>query len=339
MLVIGTLNDEDSTTASVSFDVTIGPDCDNDMITYSTTLGHQDYTLGINQPNVLSLSPATTQSVPNCPVFCEVTATSPFDFLPIFSFNDENGDLVIKTQQGYLNDRTYNYAIECYSEYSQIMNSETPAIESFTVGFSFEDCNSQIILPQDYMSDKMQYWGVGATTTAPVSAYSYTASCMLEFSYSALVNDGSGTFVPVENIREISFDPIARTFTLEKCGSPEAIQADPDCSGLPFFITYEVAVIASLNDGYGSFNSDMMFDVTFAPDCRADTITFNNPFDASYSHLITSPPTSETLDPMMMQSTANCPITCDIDTDGITDDALSFNSATGAVTINQFNYM
>lgn len=88
------------------------------------------------------------------------------------------------------------------------------------------------------MSDIVQYWFVGATTTDPVSAYSYTANCMLEFTYSALVNDGSGFFVPVENVGEISFNPVDRTFTLEKCGSSDSIQNDPECGGLPYFITY-----------------------------------------------------------------------------------------------------
>jgi len=40
----------------------------------------------------------------------------------------------------------------------------------------------------------------------------------------------------------------------------------------------------------------------------------------------------------MVQSTANCPITCEIDTQGISDAALSFNDATGAVTVSQFDY-
>lgn len=147
VLVIGTLNDEDRTTGFVSFTVTIGPDCDNDMINYASTIGHQDYTLGINNPYDLPLSPGMTQSVPNCPVFCEVTSTSPFDFIPIFSFNDMNGDLMIKTQQSYLNSLTYNYAIECYSEYSLAMTPDTPATQAFTVSFAFENCNSNIMMP------------------------------------------------------------------------------------------------------------------------------------------------------------------------------------------------
>lgn len=222
VLVIGTLNDEDSTTASVSFDVTIGPDCDDDIISYSATIGHQDYTIGINSPVELPLSPAMTQAVPNCPVFCEVTSTSPFDFSPIWSFNDENGDMVIKTQQGTLNGATYNYAIECYSEYSTIMTPETPAVQAFTVGFSFEDCNSQINVPQDFMSDVVQYWGSAATDTNAISAYTYSATCSLDFTYSAFVNLNS-QLVPVSSIKEISFDPISRVFTLEKCGSVASI--------------------------------------------------------------------------------------------------------------------
>lgn len=83
----------------------------------------------------------------------------------------------------------------------------------------------------------------------------------------------------------------------------------------------------------------MIFDVTFAPDCRADTIVFNNAFDASYDYQITTPPTALSLDPQMVQSTANCPITCTLDTQGIEDDALTFDSATGALIVTQGNFL
>lgn len=56
------------------------------------------------------------------------------------------------------------------------------------------------------MPDYMQYWFVGASQTQAVPEFYYTASCDLEFTYSALVNDGSGVFVPIESIKEISFD-------------------------------------------------------------------------------------------------------------------------------------
>lgn len=82
----------------------------------------------------------------------------------------------------------------------------------------------------------------------------------------------------------------------------------------------------------------MIFDVTFAPDCRNDMVSFQNPFDASYTHVITSPPSSEPLDPQLTQNVANCPVLCTLDTNGITDDAISFSPATGIVTLSQFNW-
>lgn len=49
--IMGTLNDMDSTMAYTEFDVTIGPNCDDDMVTFSATVQDQvpmPYRLGIN---------------------------------------------------------------------------------------------------------------------------------------------------------------------------------------------------------------------------------------------------------------------------------------------------
>lgn len=60
IVIMGTLNDMDATRAYVEFDVTIGPDCDNDAVSFTANVNDQfsgTYTLGINQAYPLDLSP------------------------------------------------------------------------------------------------------------------------------------------------------------------------------------------------------------------------------------------------------------------------------------------
>ena len=65
----------------------------------------------------MALSPQLTNNVVNCPLTCELTSTDSFD--PIWNFDEENGDVVIKTMMSSLNGNSYSYAIECISELSQ----------------------------------------------------------------------------------------------------------------------------------------------------------------------------------------------------------------------------
>lgn len=119
------------------------------------------------------------------------------------------------------------------------------------------------------MPDYTQYWFTPASQTQPVPEFFYVSDCTLDFTYSAVVKDGSGVFVPIESIGEISFNPDMRTFSMAKCDPYDsvALANDSDCGGDAYFYSYEVAVVATLNDGVGTFNDELRFTVTFGPDC------------------------------------------------------------------------
>jgi hypothetical protein len=97
---------------------------------------------------------------------------------------------------------------------------------------------------------------------------------------------------------------------MAKC-SEATKDTDLDCKSTPFFFTYEVAVIATLNDGVNTSNSDLRFFVTFGPDCRLDTLKFNNAI-TSITHYISSPPTEYRFDPQFVSTIPNCPVSCSL---------------------------
>lgn len=144
VLVIGTLNDEMKTSATVSFEVTIGPDCDSDVVFFSEDVFDQfdgTYFLGATTAEELFLTPGMINDVPNCPIYCELTSDDSFD--PIFNFNEMNGDVTIKSMLASLNGEIYAYTIECISELSLSMME--PETQSFDVEFVFEDCAPEIL--------------------------------------------------------------------------------------------------------------------------------------------------------------------------------------------------
>ena len=87
-------------------------------------------------------------------------------------------------------------------------------------------------------------------------------------------------------------------FSLAKCWplNAETAAADPDCGADAFFYTYEVKVIATLNDGEGTFDDSITFSVTFGPDCSQDFVYFEKLYESPQIHYITSPPTTDTYD-------------------------------------------
>jgi len=155
--ITGTLNDYNSSSDTTSFKVTIGPNCDVDTVTYGMDVSTQfdgNYVLGINQAYPLNLTPMMSQEVTNCPVTCELTSLNSFD--PISYFNDLNGDLTISTQSPTLNGKTFQYSIECISEYSY--TQVLPAVQTFSVSFAFEACNSVINHHSVSVSEQTIYW-------------------------------------------------------------------------------------------------------------------------------------------------------------------------------------
>ncbi len=46
-------------------------------------------------------------------------------------------------------------------------------------------------------------------------------------------------------------------------------------------------VIATLNDGAGTYDDSIRFSVTFGPDCSGDIIFFNQKYESPQRHLIT----------------------------------------------------
>ena len=71
---------------------------------------------------------------------------------------------------------------------------------------------------------------------------------------------------------------------------------DPECGSDAFFFTYEVAVIATLNDGEGTFDDSIRFEVTFGPDCTGDMIFFGQEYASPQVYYITNPPTTDVFD-------------------------------------------
>lgn len=227
---------------------------------------------------------------------CQLVALD--DNSPVDRFDPPTGDLVLRTNDSQLNGQTLDFRIDCISSLSKVQN--TYANTTFSVGFEFENCNSIISLNSASMADQTQYWMTSGRTTAAVPEYAYSADCELEFSYSALVRMGTGDFMPIESIKEITFDPESRTFYLAKCdpADPDTTM-DPHCSNDPFFFTYEVAVKATLNDGVGTSNQDLTFKVTFGPDCTGDEVTFTTPIPDLIEYYISIPPVPMQLQPVV----------------------------------------
>lgn len=104
VVVYGTLNDMMQTESQVSFDVTIGPNCDDDYLSFQADVSTQfsgTYQLGINEAFILPLDPQLAQNTANCPVQCQLTSLDTMG--PIFDFNDQTGVTIIKTQDPALN--------------------------------------------------------------------------------------------------------------------------------------------------------------------------------------------------------------------------------------------
>ena len=71
----------------------------------------------------------------------------------------------------------------------------------------------------------------------------------------------------------IYFDPVALTFTVEKC-SAATIMTDPSCASPWVDTTYRLVIVATLNNAAQTANSEVFFDVTIFNDCASDSIAF-----------------------------------------------------------------
>ena len=287
--ITGTLNDADMTSASVAFDVTIGPDCDGDTLTYMADVNDQfggTYFLGATEAREMALSPSLRNEVPNCPITCELTSTDSFD--PIFNFDEQTGDVTIKTMLASLNGQSHSYAIECLSELS--LAQTMPAVQTFDVRFAFEDCNPQILLNGASMPDYEQYWFIAGGQSQAVQEYFLVSDCALEFTYSATARElrpddpdfVPGDLVPLAYLtrRVIKFDPATRVFTFAMCDPNDPASTGPECAGDAFFMHYEIAVVATLNDGAATSDDSLRFRVTFGPDCTNDALMFTGSLGA-----------------------------------------------------------
>lgn len=344
VVIFGKLNDMMVTESQVSFDVTIGPNCDDDFLGFQSLVQSQltgPYLLGINEAYIMPLDPELAQNTFNCPVKCQLTS---FDSMgPIFDFNDQTGVTIIKTQDPSLNMQTLTYTVECVSQLSQAQL--TPIEQTFDVTFAFEQCNASIfLLDTSGMPNYTQNWFDPTQTTKQVPQFQYSADCSLEFTYTAIVNVGNDVWKDVSEVPEITFDAQALTFDLAKCypATFETLSNDPECGSDAYFFTYEVAVIATLNDGEGTFDDSIRFQVTFGPDCTGDIVYFNQEYASPQVYYITNPPTTAVFDHQLVQDVPNCPVTCSLrqdGSDGYSDASIaSFSSTTGAFSISEFNF-
>jgi len=211
VVIVGTLNNSAQTKASVSFKVTIGPDCDNDMVTFGapsipnqlTTNYNGKLFLGINSAYEMKLYSHLNQIVENCPKNCQLfslVSSSPVDrFVP------ETGDLILKTNDSRLNGQVLDFRIDCISTLSKAQS--VMALSPFSVAFEFENCHSVISLNSAKMQDQTQSWLLPGRNTTAIPEFAYVADCELQFSYSAFVREGTGSFMPIESVKEIKFDP------------------------------------------------------------------------------------------------------------------------------------
>lgn len=229
----------------------------------------------------MALSPQLSNLVPNCPIACELTSTDSFD--PIFDFTDATGDLVIKTMLADLATKTHSYSIECISELSLVQT--LPEVQTFDVEFEYENCDPKILLNGVSMPDYDQYWFTQAGQSQAVPEYFLVSDCSLVFTYSAkarLVSstdpdeDDESEFVALEDMDKnvLSFDPATRTFSMAMCDPYDSASADGECDGDAFFFTYEVMVVATLDDGARTSDDSLRFLVHYGPDCSADTLAF-----------------------------------------------------------------
>ena len=61
-------------------------------------------------------------------------------------------------------------------------------MQSFNVGFAFEDCNASISLNGASITKQSQSWFTKGTSTLAFPEYKYIGDCELEITYKALVS-------------------------------------------------------------------------------------------------------------------------------------------------------
>lgn len=92
--------------------------------------------------------------------------------------------------------------------------------------------------------------------------------------YEAMQKMPNGMYAPMP--KEVSFNPITRTFTIRKCllGHP-SYDTDIECTSnmMPYTMSYDIVVIATLTTDIQTFtDASNVFRVVITPDCRADTL-------------------------------------------------------------------
>jgi hypothetical protein len=117
-----------------------------------------------------------------------------------------------------------------------------------------------------------------------VPEYFVVSDCTLEFSYSAKARkmpsdplELPGEFMALEDLEMsvLSFDPETRMFSMAMCDPYDSNSAAMNCNDAAYFFTYEVAVVATLNDGAATFDDSLRFMVTYGPDCSEDNLAFD----------------------------------------------------------------
>lgn len=134
-----------------------------------------------------------------------------------------------------------------------------------------------------------------------------------------------------------TFDSDSRQINMQKCDPSKPI-TDPDCIGDAYFVTYEVAIVATLNDGAKTYDDSLRFYVTFGPDCREDTVMFTNTL-SQQDYFISATSGAELYDHAMIQTVRNCPITCNLGQDGdltFSDTGIrNFDAKTGTFEVKE----
>jgi hypothetical protein len=174
------------------------------------------------------------------------------------------------------------------------------------------------ILPSSAPSDVTYEVGTEAFTTTAFAPYSYTPSaCSFTFTYSA--QQSGGTALP----SFITFDPAARTFSVETSNRGDAS-------------TYTVQIVATLNNGAATSNSERSFQIEIADNCNDDAVSLDAE-TGDLTYIIRSAATPTEVTPSFSHVHSQCPVSISITVDNsalLDSSPISFDPSSGKVTIS-----
>lgn len=127
--------------------------------------------------------------------------------------------------------------------------------------------SSNVVIPASFSHP----WGADAAlidTTNAFLQYTFFPACDYSFSFEVVQILSTGAVAPLPS--EITFNSDL-TFTVEKC-SAATFASDPDCAFKWVDTTWNLVIIARLDDARGTQDASISFSVTIYNDCAKDSI-------------------------------------------------------------------